>query len=104
MILRRIRRWLGLDNLEKKYLLLNKRVEKWEGLVEVGVDVHMKDNSWAVICIGGKAEYVHFYTIGQHGEPQDLRYLLDILRQMKHSRIIIDANPAIRQEIQRFIY
>ena len=51
-----IRKWLGIDEIENK---LNSILK----LIQVDVDVHMKTDSWAVVSLAGKRDFVEFYRL-----------------------------------------
>lgn len=61
---------------------------------DIGVDVHMKSNSWAVICINGKQEYVKFFEIPTE---EDARQLRVILKDFERANLIVDSNPMFSQ-------
>lgn len=100
-----MRKWLekklGIDLLRRKQTGLDGRLKVLERLVDVGVDVHVRSNSWAVVCIGGSREYVKFYTLGRGGHDNDLHALLNFLRDMKRAGVIIDAEPNMPDFIRR---
>lgn len=58
-------------------------------ICEVGVDVHRlpHEQSWAVICVHGKMDYVKFCRFS----PGDLRQLRDFLRRFEYSNRVVDA-------------
>jgi hypothetical protein len=58
-------------------------------LMDVGVDVHMKNtnHSWAVVCLQGKPEYVKFV----HLDHSSCRELMRYLRQFESSNMTIDS-------------
>lgn len=58
--------------------------------IDVGVDVHTKSNSWAVICVGGKKEYIKFFEIPTKENAIQLR---SMLRDFEKSNLIVDSNP-----------
>jgi len=70
-------------------------IRKIESLVQVGVDIHVKGESWAVICIAGKPEYVQFRRLRQ----QDARYLQELLKAMRqnYGSVAVDAPPGMRE-------
>lgn len=97
----KILKWLGIDSitreidslktrntsLEIKNLELEKRINFFESVCNIGVDVHMTTDSWAVVCIAGKKEYVDFVRL----DHRDARNVVDFLKQFKRSKAIIDA-------------
>ena len=69
--------------------------------MEVGVDVHMKGGSWAVICLKGKPEYVKFIDLGH----SNIMQISQFLRQFEDQHSTIDAGPyayQIRMETDKF--
>ena len=79
---------------------MNYRLKLIDKLVQVGVDYHFKDESWAVICIAGKAEYVQFARRSNN----EARNLLHILSEMKHRQWVytIDAPPFLKKELESY--
>lgn len=106
MITNRIKQWLGITDITKRQRDVEHRIEHLNNILQscsrIGIDQHYKDNSWAVICIGGKSEYVGFYSLGRNGEKTDLKYLLDLLKSMKISDVLIDCNPHVRRELRKW--
>ena len=70
-------------------IALNEAKRTLASCMEVGVDVHLKGGSWAVICLKGKAEYVKFIDLGHSNIMQISQYL----RQFEDSHTTIDAGP-----------
>jgi len=67
--------------------------------LNVGVDVHLKTDSWAVICMDGNPCYVNFVRLPK----DDLRYLKDWLRQFqKANSRIIDSPFGVSDFIGRY--
>lgn len=57
-------------------------------LINIGVDISRPpDKSWAVVCIGGKPEYVDFREFSR-GE---IIHVINFLKQFKGSNKIIDS-------------
>lgn len=104
----KLRSWLGVEKLEedladhKKIVdILNRtndelivdisKLEKelnfFKSITEVGVDVHTRSNSWAVVCIAGKNEYVKFVDLQQ----KDARHVLQFLQGFEESHRLIDS-------------
>ncbi len=92
-----LRSYLGITRLEYS---VNHRIDLIDKLVQVGVDYHFKDVSWAVICIAGKPEYVQFARLSNN----EARNLLHILGGMKTRewRYTIDAPPFLKQELESY--
>ena len=55
-------------------------------VINVGVDVHYKHDSWAVVCIDGQPEYIKFLRL----PAKDIREIKYFLRQYKNNYMIID--------------
>ena len=102
----RIRKWLWkqlkIDNLVFTLVQrdnnIEHRIKFLESLVNSGIDVHMKSESWAVLCLAGKPEYVKFYRLPQ----KDMRYLLDTMRELekRYGRVISDMPPFAREYLR----
>lgn len=102
---KRIRTWLGIEqnnkdinaiihsnckrlsDLEKENRILSKENELFKSMCDVGVDMHMKTDSWAVVCISGKAEYVQFVRLDSR-EARDIKYFL---KRFEKSNVKVDA-------------
>lgn len=108
MILKGIKRLLGISDLEAKLEAVsarNERLEKenkalhlaclnsedriktMEGLVNVGVDLHYKGRSWAVVCIAGKTNFVQFKDLG----VTDAREVMRFISQYDKKNVTVDA-------------
>lgn len=103
-IKQRLRQWLGVDNLESEQRSgyravtaanrgLENRISQMEKLVQVGVDIHCQSDSWAVICIEGKPDYVKFVRLPK----DDIRAIQRFLNQFKGRRSVVDVPPFIRE-------
>lgn len=77
-------KWL---NIQQDYLKLEKRITMLEKLVKIGVDVHQKSPSWAVVCIEGHPEYIKFYG----ARTEQIREIKHFLKKFSNSDVIIDA-------------
>jgi len=55
--------------------------------LDIGVDHHTKDASWAVVCIKGKPETVRFMKL----EAQTAREIRDFLKRFDASNVIFDS-------------
>lgn len=82
--------------LENKIEMQRKTLKALD--ISVGVDVHQRTNSWAVICIGGKQEYVKFIEIEN---TKDAQVVLKFIKQFERNRMVIDASPSFKQFIGR---
>ncbi len=51
---------LGIHDIRQKQRNINERLRLIEKLVDVGVDIHTQSDSWVVLCLAGKPEYVEF--------------------------------------------
>ena len=93
-----LRRYLGITKLETD---VNYRLDNIDKLVQVGIDYHLKEESWAVICIAGKAEYVQFVRLSNN----EARELLHILSDMKNRgwTYKIDAPQFIHDDIKHYL-
>lgn len=58
-------------------------------IVDVGTDIeyHANSGSWAVVCIGGRAEYVKFVRL----DARNARNVLDFLKTFQYSNHVVDA-------------
>lgn len=66
---------------------INKDLNLLKSLCEVGVDVHTRSNSWAVVCMGGKPEYVKFVDL----KINDAHSVIEFLRKFESSGVVIDS-------------
>lgn len=64
-----------------------RRVRTLEKLVKIGVDIHQKSPSWAVVCIEGHPEYIKFYG----ADTNTIKEIKNFLKQFNNSDTIIDA-------------
>lgn len=65
-----IRKMLGITALESKVELLYKSLN-------VGIDIHYKTDSWAVICLNGNPCYLNLVRLGR----KDIREIHDFIKQ-----------------------
>lgn len=78
----------ALTNLKIKYSELEKDLNLIKSTCDIGVDVHERTDSWAVICIAGKKEYVKFVKL----ESRDARDVMHFLKRFEPSNSrLIDA-------------
>jgi len=98
-----MRKWLGINDLEhnvksgtstntQMIMNVSNRVMEIEKLVQLGVDVHQKSGSWAVICIAGNVEYVRFVELSL----AELRSVQKFLRQFPEAHKIVDKPQFIK--------
>jgi hypothetical protein len=74
--------------------VLENRIQLIEKLVKVGTDVHVRGDSWIVMCIAGKPEYVEFFRL-----PKDeLRYIQQLFKEMqkRYGDIRVDMPPCAK--------
>jgi hypothetical protein len=71
---------------------LDKRLRRIEKLVDIGVDYSQYGGSWAVICLRGKPEYVHFVR----GDVREMKQLRDFLKSYQHANLTIDLPYPMR--------
>lgn len=73
---------MAYDKLEDQYRLVT-------DLMQVGVDHHVYNptNNWAVICVGGKNEYVRFARF----EARDMREVQSFLKRYEQKNTRIDS-------------
>ena len=98
----KIRTILGIDvwehrtrTLESKVVKLEKEVEFLNSLVKIGVDIHFRSDSWAVVCINGKAEYVNFFVL----KDMDAREIKSFLRKFDNRNITLDLPRGYTREL-----
>lgn len=76
-----------ISELDIKIKLLEKELDLFKSMCDVGVDVHMKTDSWAVVCLEGKQEYVNFVRL----DSRDARDVKHFLKRFEKSNRRIDA-------------
>lgn len=91
-IRQKILSFLGLTDIEQ----LRKDADIILKSINVGIDYHYKDDSWAVICIDGNPCYVNFVRLPK----EDLRFLMDFLNRYSKSRKVMDMPYFLRQVIR----
>lgn len=79
-----ILKWLGIKNRDNEINQLKREVSFLKSLVDIGVDVHQRTPSWAVICLKGKQEYVKFYG----ADDNTIQEILHFLRQFNNCGIV----------------
>lgn len=77
-----------------------KSLEDTVGDINVSVDVHKTphSNSWAVISIQGKHNYIKFIDMGQ----SEVREIKSFLRQFERRNVTIDASPQTTHFLKTF--
>lgn len=81
-----------LSSFKKEFNLLNNRIKLLENTIEIGVDVSfIRHNSWAVICLNGKPEYVQFFQLPSN----EIREIQQFLKPYS-KKAIVDAPPCAR--------
>ena len=81
-----LKRFLGIDKIEKQLVTIEKQFESWRKLLQVGVDVHPRTSSWAVVCLKGKTEYVEIFNLSENG----IHDIQQFLRQFDRKNTTID--------------
>jgi len=95
-IKRKIKCWLGIDLLEEQISEQRKKINLLNSLVEVGIDVHFRGDSWAVICVAGKVEYVKFVMVKNGRDARDIQ---TFLRQFQQENITMDLPCGVPREM-----
>ena len=78
------------ENIKRcnEFSAIQKDVDLLKSLCDIAVDVHEKTDSWAVVCISGKHEYVKFVKL----ESRDARDVMNFLHRFEKSNSrLIDA-------------
>lgn len=106
----KLRIWLGIENdllntshklsefhksfsdknkhLQTQLASLEKDVSLFKSTCDIGVDVHQRTDSWAVVCIAGKKEYVNFVRL----DSRDARNVMYFLKRFENSNSrVVDA-------------
>lgn len=109
--------WLGIDRLVLEQVRMSQELRDVQGkqnamvnpfiqlrkdmkfckeMMSIGIDHHIKQNSWMVVCTKvGKKERVKFYEI----QENHIGILNDFLQDFEKSNVIIDTHPAMRDHI-----
>ncbi len=100
-IIRWIQRKLGIIGLQTVVGKHEGKLERLESLVDIGIDLHLKSESWAVVCVGGKEhrDYVRFFRLPSN-EIFYIRDLLMKLEQEYHTRAKIDCPLGIKEYLK----
>jgi hypothetical protein len=88
-IINKIKIKLGIVLLGEKISQIEDRMSMFERFVDVGIDVNVRSNSWAVVCLHGKMDYINLYEINDKS-AKELRYFL---KYFSESNKVIDASP-----------
>ncbi len=100
-LLRWIFCWIFRDELEKVFQAAEDTVKMQEQL-RCAVDLHIKENSWCVICIPSAkpdgADVVKFFEFPNNYTALSIR---DQLRKICKRQIVVDTPPMIRHHIKR---
>lgn len=105
----KLREWLGIAecefgvndirndllNMSRSQYRQDTELDKINKHIFVGVDHHIKDESWAVVCLEGKVNIVKFYR----GKPKDIQELARWLKQWEETNLIVDTHPTFRQAL-----
>ena len=84
-----IEREIGMANSLAKELQLLKNE------LQVGVDVHQRSPSWAVVCVKGKkADYIKLFNF----DEKDEREIRSFLKQFQERNVIIDKPFGLPKE------
>lgn len=95
-----IKKILGISELEKENQRLKNSINvlKTEASfireqILIGVDHHIKyQNSFAVICLKGKTDYVNFFRL----KPNQIREIAMFLKKFDSNNAYIDTMPGMR--------
>lgn len=86
-----------IDNYSRSAGDIERRVGYIEGLVDVGIDVSVVNhNSWAIVCVGGKPEYVKFFI----ADTKELREVQQFIKKFSRNRTITDCPPFFRDMLK----
>lgn len=95
----KLRNWLLKDEFEEfhdkiskmeiAYRNLDDQYKAVTDLMQVGVDHHVYNpqNNWAVICVGGKNDYVRFARF----DAKDIRDVQSFLKRYEQKNVRIDS-------------
>lgn len=114
---KRIIHWLGIDRIVLDYVQMSQDLRTLKGkqdamvnpviqlrkdmkfcknMLSIGIDHHIRQNSWMVVCTKvGKKERVKFYEI----QENHIGILNDFLKDFEKSNVIIDTHPAMRNHL-----
>ncbi len=80
---------LGIQDVRQKQRNIDERLRLIEKLVDVGVDIHTQSDSWVVLCLAGKPEYVEFFSLPKSTLYELKHQLRGLERQ--YGRMRVDA-------------
>jgi hypothetical protein len=89
----RLRRWLGVvdfDNLVERFRRMESMTKSIYESTQVGLDIHTKKGSWAVVCINGKPDYVSFFNL-KAADAHQVKAFLNHFRARDDRNIVIDS-------------
>ena len=90
-IILKLNNWLEIDDIKHGLNWDKERIEFLEGFMKAGVDVNMKEPSWAVVCIKGRPEYVQFVQLS----PNNAKEVKAFLQHFNRKNAVVD-NPFFR--------
>lgn len=100
-----VKKVLGITDLEadlveaKRNIVIAQgritEVEEIRKYIQVGVDVHPKTDSWAVICLAGKKDYVNFFRL----RDADIREISFFLRRFDRQNTTVDMYGSLPKDI-----
>lgn len=83
-------------DLDISIIEINRDLNVIKTTCQIGVDVHMKTDSWAVVCINGKQDYVNFVRL----DSRDARDVKHFLKQFESSSITLDTPYRIMETMK----
>lgn len=92
-IIKKLKKWLGINDLFNKIEHQKNQIQFLNSLVKVGVDIHLREDSWDVVCLAGKPEYVKFFNL----PVCDIRSIREFLRQFENRNVHADTPPFLRK-------
>ena len=86
---------LESENIKKTKQInqLEKELDLIKSTMDIAVDVHERTDSWAVVCIAGKKEYVKFVRLEQRDARDVMRFLRGF--EKANSRLIDAPYPFV---------
>lgn len=102
-LFKRLQMWISkhkkhIDNSKNMFIQINNRLELLESLVKVGVNINCgESDSWVVMCIAGKSDYVEFFRLPDNG----LIHLQQIIKSLQEKygchNVNVDVPPYAKQ-------
>lgn len=87
-----------IDVLRNREYLLEEKYTTLEKTLNLGVDIAIRDHdSWAVICVQGRTDYVKFLKLPSN----DIREIQLFLRKFQMANQIVDAPPFARHLLKK---